>query len=82
MSRENWQRKKIEFLQSRQMDKEYSLHGVILKSDYTAKDDRCLGAVKLYSSQILDVTLGQFRDVMREQLICCVEKFQFCSEQG
>ncbi|XP_078312301.1 uncharacterized protein LOC111099612 isoform X1 [Crassostrea virginica] len=64
------------------MDKEYSLHGVILKSDYTAKDDRCLGAVKLYSSQILDVTLGQFRDVMREQLICCVEKFQFCSEQG
>lgn len=65
------------------MDGKYSLLGVILKGDNSAKDDgRCLGAIKLFNSQIREFTLEKFRDVMKKQLICFVENLQFCTKEG
>lgn len=65
------------------MDGDYSLLGVILKGDNSGKDDdRCLGAIKLFNSQIRELTLEKFRDVMKKQLIYFVENLQFCSKEG
>ncbi|XP_062566077.1 uncharacterized protein LOC134228434 isoform X2 [Saccostrea cucullata] len=64
------------------MDKDYTLLGVVLKGDNLGQDDRCLGAVKVPTSQIGEGTLDCLRDVMRRQLVCFFENLQFCTKEG
>jgi hypothetical protein len=64
------------------MDTDYMLLGVILKGHNSVQDDRCLGAVKIFTSQIKEMTLGQFRDIIKKQLAYFLENLQFCTKEG
>ncbi|XP_061171783.1 uncharacterized protein LOC133181268 [Saccostrea echinata] len=64
------------------MDKDYTLLGVVLKGDNSRQEDRCLGAVKVFTSQIVEVTLDWLKDVMRRQLVCFLENLHFCTKEG